>query len=115
MNTTPANDTSLPVTAAITVSEIRAKDWTRHGIRHQGKVTEGHHAEIVPGRSIRLFGTVAAGSRYVRNESGRMVSCEQHPYQRDFVVGDVAEYSSYNLSYTGTIRSITAKTVTIVA
>lgn len=32
-----------------------------------------------------------------------------------FVVGDIAEYDSYNLSYTGTITKITDKSVTIVA
>jgi len=32
-----------------------------------------------------------------------------------FVVGDVAEYDSYNLSYTGEITKITDKCVTIVA
>lgn len=32
---------------------------------------------------------------------------------RSFRVGDIAEYDSYNLSYTGTIESITDKTVTI--
>lgn len=32
---------------------------------------------------------------------------------RSFCVGDIAEYDSYNLSYTGTIESITDKTVTI--
>lgn len=30
-----------------------------------------------------------------------------------FVIGDEAEYDSYNLSYTGTITAITDKTVTI--
>jgi hypothetical protein len=32
-----------------------------------------------------------------------------------FVVGDIAEYGSYNLSYTGEITKITDKCVTIVA
>ena len=33
----------------------------------------------------------------------------------EFKIGDVAEYDSYNLKYTGIIRSITEKTVTIEA
>jgi hypothetical protein len=33
---------------------------------------------------------------------------------RKFVIGDVAEYDSYNLSYCGEIESISDKTVTIV-
>ena len=32
---------------------------------------------------------------------------------RSFSIGDIAEYHSYNLSYTGMVVSITAKTVTI--
>lgn len=32
-----------------------------------------------------------------------------------FVIGDIAEYDSWNLSYTGIIRQITEKTVTIEA
>lgn len=35
-----------------------------------------------------------------------------HP-SNSFVIGDEAEYDSYNLHYTGTIVSITEKTVTI--
>jgi hypothetical protein len=33
---------------------------------------------------------------------------------KNFLVGDVAEYDSYNLVYTGTIKKITEKSVTIV-
>lgn len=35
------------------------------------------------------------------------------PTEVKFLIGDSAEYSSYNLSYIGTIISITEKTVTI--
>jgi hypothetical protein len=34
---------------------------------------------------------------------------------RKFEIGDIAEYDSFNLSYTGVIESITDKTVTIIA
>jgi hypothetical protein len=36
-------------------------------------------------------------------------------FTRSFIVGDEAEYDSYNLRYTGTITKITEKCVTIVA
>lgn len=53
-------------------------------------------AEIVRGKSIRLLGT----------RFGKVVD-------KTFNIGDMAEYDSYNLSYYGTIESITDKTVTI--
>lgn len=100
--------------AAITVWEIKERDFTRFGIKYEGAVAKGHHAEIVPGKSITLFGHVEAGSRYVKNAAGQYVPCEAHDYRRMFEIGDTAEYDSYNLSYLGTIRAITAKTITIV-
>ena len=60
-----------------------------------------YSAEIIPGKSIRLYGVfknLCAGPR---------------PYDITFQVGDRAEYASYNLPYVGTIVSIGAKTVTI--
>lgn len=110
-----ANDTaSAARSAKITVWEIKSKARTVFGHTYEGTVTKGHHAEIVPGVSIRLFGLVEAGSRYVKGPEGKMVPCEAHVYRKDFKIGDEAEYHSYNLSYTGTITSITAKTVTVV-
>lgn len=57
---------------------------------------KGQHAVIVPGSSVRLHGERCGAA-----------------YSRSFAVGDIAEYDSYNLSYTGTIVSITEKTITI--
>lgn len=113
------NDNAAPVRsskrAPITVWEIRAKNWTRFGQLHLGEVRAGHHAEIVVGESICLFGLVPAGSRYVRDEqTGRQVSCRDHVYKKTFRIGDVAECNSYNLVYVGVVRGITEKTVTIV-
>ncbi len=54
------------------------------------------NADIERGQSIRIHG--------FRNRK---------PYDKTFVIGDTAEYGSYNLSYTGKIVSITEKTVTI--
>lgn len=117
MKTATANDTiairSTSTRASIMVWEIRAKDCTRGGMRYVGDVLTGHHAEIVPGARIRLFGLIKAGERYVMGANGRRVPCEAYVYRRDFAIGDCAEYGSYNMSYTGTITAITEKTVTI--
>lgn len=66
-------------------------------------VSDEHHARIEPGKSIVLFGIE-------RNHVHGPFA-----YATKFEVGDVAEYNSFNISYTGRITSITAKTVTIVA
>lgn len=58
-------------------------------------------ADIVPGESIRLFGT-----RWP--DSSHAVA-----YDRTFKLGEMAEYGSYNLSYYGVITKITEKTVFI--
>lgn len=57
---------------------------------------KGEHAVIVAGESIRLHGEYCGNA-----------------YSRTFAVGDAAEYDSYNLSYIGTIVSITTKTIVI--
>jgi hypothetical protein len=68
----------------------------------------GHHAEIVPGVSIRLYGE----DWRVMYENG--VRCDRLvPYDVTFKVGDEAEHGSYNLRYTGKIVGIGVKTVTI--
>lgn len=82
----------------IMVMEIRRKDTIKFGRKHPGNVEPNAHAEIVPGHSIRLFGTSRNGVEY----------------NTTFRVGDYAVYGSYNMVYTGKIRSITAKRVTIV-
>jgi len=43
------------------------------------------------------------------------ITVERGNSSNTFKIGDWAEYDSYNLSYTGIIRSITEKTVTIEA
>lgn len=86
---------------AITVTAIKSKDRKSHGHIYPGEVEQGARADITPSVSIRLYGEQYAGTSYART------------YDRTFRIGDVAECDSYNLSYTGTIVSITAKTVTI--
>jgi hypothetical protein len=87
-------------------------------------------AEIVPGNSIRLFGARKAHGAHgpavcklhadclacpavgaaCANESGCGM---HHGYDLTYVVGESAEYDSYNFSYFGKIVSITEKSVTI--
>lgn len=57
--------------------------------------------EIVQGKSIRIRGT------YKNHVNGPQA------FDRTFSVGDSAERDSFNLTYTGKITAIGAKTVTI--
>jgi len=71
----------------------------------------GHHAEILPGQWIRLFGeTVKVSYKGVPGQWTRVE--EVVPYSKTFKIGDLAEFDSFNLSYVARITSITEKTVT---
>lgn len=70
-----------------------------------------HHAEILPGQWIRLFGETAKVTYEDSPERYTQRVVKVH-YEKMFRIGDEAEYDSYNLSYTGTITSITEKSVT---
>lgn len=109
MNTT-TND------KAVTVEVIRDRQIKRGANVFPGQIACGHRAEIVPGKSITLHGAIAAGKRYVLDEStGRRVpNARPLLYCTHFEIGDVAAVGGMNLTYMGRIRSITAKTVTVV-
>ena len=64
----------------------------RQGVSYPATATD-YSVDIVPGQSIRIYrkGVLAAG----------------------FQIGSEAEYDSFNLSYTGAIKAITDKAVTI--
>lgn len=68
-----------------------------------------HYAEVVKGKSIRLFGTMQKSAPV----AGDMFATHMVHYSRAFVVGDIATYDSFNLVYTGIITAIGDKTVTI--
>ena len=85
----------------IALRNLRGKPWRRAGVTHEGQLAEGHHADIIPGKSIRLFGIET--NRYGGPKA----------YDKTFKVGDEAEYGSYNLHYFGKILAIGAKTVRI--
>lgn len=86
--------------ARIRIENVRHRDYVRSGVRFPGRIHEGHHVDIVPRQSIRLYG---------HEWNGR----EKIPYDITFKVGDKAEYDSYNLHYIGVIESIGEKRVTI--
>lgn len=84
----------------IELRDLRSRDTVFAGRRVEGTAAVGHHADVVPGKSIRLHGTLDTRTWPVQ-------------YDRTFRVGDVAEYDSFNMHYTGKILSIGEKAVTI--
>lgn len=85
----------------VEVRDIQSPAWTRHGVKHEGEIAQGHHATIEVGKSIRLHGV----------ETNRMSG--PLAYDRTFGIGDTVAVDSYNLTYLGVITGIGAKTVTI--
>jgi hypothetical protein len=114
--TMPANDTAQPArakrarkaSAPIAVDVIKSRDWTRFGHKHEGRVSEGHHAVIVPGESILLHG-IETSHDYVDGK----VTKRSRLFAQSFKLGDRAVYHTYNLIFTGPIVAIGAETVTI--
>lgn len=85
----------------IEIRDIPEKGYVRGGKHYAREPRRGHHADIVPNVSIRLFGV----------ETNR-VNGPLH-YDRTFRIGDTAVYGGFNLTYTGTIVAIGAKVVAI--
>jgi hypothetical protein len=86
----------------LTIQNIQPKAYKRSGITYNPTESmNDYHAEIKPGREIRIFGT------YRNHINGAQ------QFDKTFKVGDVAEYGSYNLVYTGEIVSIGKKTISI--
>lgn len=86
----------------IRIENVRHRDYVRDGVRYPGRVHEGHHVDIVPRQSIRLYG-----------HDWKWDSQEKTPYDITFKIGDKAEYDSYNLHYIGVIEGIGEKRVRI--
>ncbi len=77
-----------------------------------------YNADVEPRQSIRLYGAVADRCRYIKftDPSGVIGYRREEyvqPFNLTFRIGNSAVYGSYNLTYTGKIVSIGAKTVTI--
>ena len=80
-----------------TISNIAPKTRVHRGVTYVGTTTDDLNAEIVKGKTIRIYGTYC-----------------KSPFDKTFQLGDYAEYDSFNLSYYGEIANITEKCVTIV-
>ena len=85
----------------VEIRDIKDRDRKNHGRIYEGETKVGQHADIVKGKSIRLFGVET-------NRGAGPLS-----YDRTFKVGDIVVTGSYNLTYTGPILAIGAKTVTV--
>jgi len=92
----------------ITYRDIDPKPRKLYGNLYQPKETASaiadgntHHADVIPGKSIRIFGVYRNHTNGPQN------------YDRTFNIGDWAEYDSYNLNYTGKIVAIGKNFVTI--
>lgn len=86
----------------ITHRNINPKPYTRYGKKHQPVETVNtYNADIVPGKSIRIFGVY-------RNTCKGEIN-----FDKTFQVGNYAIYDSYNLIYYGQIVAIGPKTITI--
>ncbi len=89
-----------------TFYNVKDRDYTRLGVRHEGHIRMGHHVAVTPGEQIRLWGT--------RDEyDAEAKEFKKVSYNITFKIGDEAEYDSYNLIYTGKITKITNKTVMV--
>jgi hypothetical protein len=84
-----------------TIQNIQPKPYKKFGTTYHPEEKNIYHADIIPKKSIRLYGT------YLNNVNGPV------DFDKTFNIGDQAEYDSYNLNYTGEIVAITLKTVTI--
>ena len=74
-------------------------------------------AVMTKARKIRGVSYPAQPTEYevCINDAGKLTIFRKGVEAASFVVGDEAEYDSYNLKYTGTITGFTEKCVTIVA
>lgn len=87
--------------STLVVTNIRGKQVTRNGVVHTAPIAYHHNAEIVTGKTIRLYGT---NTNHVDGDK---------PYDITFKVGDTVAVGSYNFTYLGKIVAIGEKTVTV--
>jgi len=90
----------------VTHFNVKGRDYVHLGTPRKGPIHHGHHIEIMPGVSVRVFGKDMRLSKETKK-------FEETSYSVTFKVGDTAVYDSYNLQYLGTIEKITAKAITI--
>ena len=85
----------------IEIRDIKAKSHKHQGQTIEGRTSEGQHADIVIGESIRLHGI---NRNHVNGPQA---------YDHTCGIGSDAVRDQFNICYIGTITKITAKTVTI--
>lgn len=90
---------AAPAKGAIVIRDIPEKSYTRGGKVYPREPRIGHHAEIVPGKSIRLFGI----------ETNRVAGPVN--YDDTYKVGDACVTGAFNTVYFGTITAIGKSTV----
>ena len=74
-------------------AEVKSRDTVRYEHTYEGSVLKGISVEIVVGKKASIF--------------------KDHQLVKTFVLGDWAEYHSYNFAYHGKITAISAKTITV--
>ena len=101
---------------AIVIENPKDRDHTRFGQHREGETLKDTTVTIVPGRRIEIVHVVPPGHRSVKDPvTGRHVpNAEAFTVKKTFEIGDVAEVGGYNLTYTGIVRGITPKTITVV-
>ena len=90
----------------VTHFNVKGRDYVFRGVPRTGPVHHGHHIELTPGVSVRVFGKDMRFSKETKK-------FEETNYSVTFKVGDTAVYDSYNYKYLGTVEKISAKTITI--
>ena len=100
----------------IVIENPKDRDHTRFGQPRAGETLKDTTVTIVPGKRIEIVHLVRPGHRNVKNPvTGRYEpNAEAFTVRKTFEIGDLAEVGGYNLTYTGRVRSITPKGVTVV-
>ena len=80
----------------IELRKIQPKDKVQFGCVLERSTKDDVNADIIPGKSIRIFGTT---------------NCVT--FDQTFELGDIAEHDYYNFAFTGAIEKITEKSVTV--
>ena len=94
-----AIEAGLALPKGVSLVAVTVGAYKLHGREVPAQRVDNAFALVTKGESVRLVGIA-----YKSSESG---------YDATFKIGDQAEYDSFNLSYYGTITSITDKVVTI--
>lgn len=81
---------------ALSYQHLRSRDVVKRGKRTPGVQYRDQHADVVPGKSIRLHGMYGG-----------------QPYDRTFAKGDFCEYARNGLVYYARIIAIGERTVTV--